>query len=52
MKNDETIFEMNVRFVNIINDLGGLRESVSQVNHIRKVLRGLLDKFYSKHNVI
>lgn len=52
MKNDEAIFEMNVRFVNVMNDLNGLGESISQINQIRKVLRSLLDKFYSKLNVI
>lgn len=52
MKKDETISEMNVRFVSIMNDLDGLGEPVSQVNQVRKILRSLPDKFYSKRNAI
>lgn len=52
MKKNENITEMNTRFVCILNDLVGLGEPISQVNQIRKILRTLSNKYYSKRNII
>ena len=52
MGKDESISEMNSRFTCIVNDLAGLGEPISEKNQVRKLLRSLPDKYYSKRNAI
>lgn len=52
MMKDESILQMNSRFTYIVNNFVGLLEPISKKNQGRKILRSLLDKYYSNRNVI